>query len=310
MREAVSIESICLPEQILKNLETYFGEPGLRWAAHFPAQLSKVLEEWQLTLLQPFANLTFNFVSPVLLPEGQEAVLKMGYPNPDFAMECHALRHFNGQGAVKLLKSDSDSGKMIIEQIQPGTSLKQMNDDDKVTRIAAGVMQGLWRPFNETKEDAVDFPTIADWLRALPALKQRFEGGAGPLDAELVTAAQQLSAELMADVSEPVLLHGDLHHDNIISASSEAWVAIDPKGVVGEPAYEVGALLRNPSPSIYRQCFKRRVEILAEMLDIDRERVVRWAFVQAVLSAVWAVDGSPADWGPVLEFARQIRPMV
>ena len=56
MREAVSIESICLPEQILKNLETYFGEPGLRWAAHFPAQLSKVLEEWQLTIGDVFST--------------------------------------------------------------------------------------------------------------------------------------------------------------------------------------------------------------------------------------------------------------
>jgi streptomycin 6-kinase len=62
--------------------------------------------------------------------------------------------------------------------------------------------------------------------------------------------AESLFRELIASSESPVLLHGDLHHFNILSARRQPWLAIDPKGVAGEPAYEPGALLRNPNPEL------------------------------------------------------------
>jgi streptomycin 6-kinase len=93
-------------------------------------------------------------------------------------------------------------------------------------------------------------------------------------------------------MSEPVLLHGDLHHENILSAERQPWLAIDPQGVIGEPAYETGALLRNPMPDILnfpnlKSVLKKRVDQLVEELALDRSRILGWGIAQAVLSAWW-----------------------
>jgi streptomycin 6-kinase len=107
--------------------------------------------------------------------------------------------------------------------------------------------------------------------------------------------AERLFAELLSSAAAQVLLHGDLHHFNILSAERSPWLAIDPKGVIGEPAYEAGALLRNPFPKLLDlddpgRLLSRRVSILAEALDLDARRIRGWAVAQAVLAAVWSIE--------------------
>ena len=102
-------------------------------------------------------------------------------------------------------------------------------------------------------------------------------------------------------MAEPMLLHGDLHHDNILSAERQPWLAIDPKGIVGEPAYEVGALLRNPWSVLLDmpqpgRILARRVDQLAEELGFDRARIVGWGIAQAVLSAWWCLEDHYPGW--------------
>jgi streptomycin 6-kinase len=101
--------------------------------------------------------------------------------------------------------------------------------------------------------------------------------------------------------AEPVLLHGDLHHENILAARREPWLSIDPKGVVGEPAYEVGALLRNPNrrilawPNLAR-VMERRIRQLSDELGFERVR--GWGMSQAILAAVWSCeDGADTTHG-------------
>jgi streptomycin 6-kinase len=88
-------------------------------------------------------------------------------------------------------------------------------------------------------------------------------------------------AELAASQGPRCLLHGDLHQTNILWDEQRGWLAIDPKGVIGEPAYEFGAALRNPDVGLA----DRRIHIIAERTGLDRERVAGWAYAQAVLSA-------------------------
>jgi streptomycin 6-kinase len=110
-----------------------------------------------------------------------------------------------------------------------------------------------------------------------------------------VEEAERLFTELLGSMSEQVLLHGDLHHYNILAAERQPWLAIDPKGVVGEPAYEVGALMRNqlPQPLAGAEASRfiaRRLDQLAEELGLDRARLHGWTLAQAVLSAWWSVE--------------------
>ena len=119
-----------------------------------------------------------------------------------------------------------------------------------------------------------------------------------PCRPSLVDKAEALFSELLDSMREPVLLHGDLHHDNILSAEREPWLAIDPKGVVGEPEYEVGGFLRShllfqPKPE---EVLTRRVDQFVDGLGFDRERVVGWGLAQALLSAWWAYEDHGRVW--------------
>jgi streptomycin 6-kinase len=103
-----------------------------------------------------------------------------------------------------------------------------------------------------------------------------------------------------------VLLHGDLHHFNILAAERQPWLAIDPKGVVGEPAYEIGALLRNPTDEVVfdPQVQARRIDLLTAELGLDRQRVIGWGIAQAVLSGWWSYEDHGHGWEPMMALAE------
>jgi streptomycin 6-kinase len=225
--------------------------------------------------------------------------LKLSFPQDrEFRSEVEALRLFDGCGAARLLELDLDLGAMLLERLEPGTPLVALENDEEATSIAAGVMRRLRRP---TPENHV-FPTVAYWASGLTRLlRNRFDGDTGPLPAALVEEAERLFAELLASSAEPALLHGDLHHLNILAAQREPWLAIDPKGVIGEPAYETAALLHNPWPELLSmpqpgRILARRIDQLSEDLGFDRERIRGWGLAQAVLSAVWSLDDHGEGW--------------
>jgi streptomycin 6-kinase len=133
---------------------------------------------------------------------------------------------------------------------------------------------------------------------------------------ELVSHGGQVYDELCASQSQPRLLHGDLHHENVLSDSNRGWLAIDPKGVVGEVAYEIGAALRNPieRPSVLadRATLQRRIQRFERALNLDAHRILAWGFAQAVLSAIWTFEdeGTIEPTNPSLALAETIRPML
>jgi len=138
---------------------------------------------------------------------------------------------------------------------------------------------------------------VSDWGRGFAWYT---EAGDTRIPAALVRRARDLYAELCATQGPTRLLHGDLQHYNVLRDDERGWLAIDPKGVVGEVEYEVGALLRNPGelPDVLANpaTIERRVSTLSSRLGLDADRVLRWGFAQAVLSAIWLVeDGYAID---------------
>ena len=241
----------------------------------------------------PFSPLSYNYAAPAEGPGGARLVLKVGVPVRELLTEAEALRVFDGRGAARLVQADAGVGALLLERLEPGTPLLSLceSDDGAATSAAASVMRKLWRP----APAAHSFPTVADWGRGFLRLRERFGGGTGPLPRGLVEEAESLFAELLESSAEPVLLHGDLHHGNVLAAARDRWLAIDPKGLVGEPAYEVGALLRNPLPQLFRwpqpvRASERRIARLSEELGIERARVRGWGVAQAVLSAWWTFE--------------------
>jgi len=291
-----------VPDGFSQKVIHVHGEAGAGWLSRLPETIAECERRWSLKVLPPFASLSYNYVAPVLCADGTDAVLRMGVPHHEFTTEMEVLRLYDGTGMVKLLAGDVDLGAMLLERLKPGTLLSGLADDEQATSIAAQVMRQLCRPPPSEHQ----FPTVSHWASGLENLRERFAGTTGPISAPLVEKAEKLFSELIGAMGAPVLLHGDLHHDNILSAVRKPWLAIDPKGVVGEAEYEVGAFVRNrlllgPKPEML---LARRVDQFADELGFDRERIVGWSLAQAVLSAWWSFEDSGHVWDEAITCAE------
>jgi streptomycin 6-kinase len=293
-----------VPEKLARTTIALRGAAGTEWLNRLPAVISRCEERWALKVGPPFPEPSYNWAAPALRADGTAAVLKLSFPNAEIRAEAEALRIFDGRGAVQLLEVDLDRGAMLLERCEPGTPLTTVQDDIEATSIAADVLGQLWRPMPPDHP----FPLVSDWVRGLERLRHHFGGGAGPMPSALVERAEALFAELIPSQAEPALLHGDLHHFNVLAARRQPWLVIDPKGVVGEPAYDTGALLHNPAELLDTphpvKVLERRIDQLAEQLSLDRSRVRGWGISQAVLAAYWGWEDSGRVWEEALVFAE------
>jgi len=297
-----------LPNEFQAKIIGTFGEDGTSWLEHFPEIIIEYTQRWSLILRPHFEPLSYNFVAPVTRQDGSEALLKLGVPNPELTSEIAALRIFNGRGAAHLLKADAGGGAMLLEFVKPGTPLLEVTDDKKATEIAALTMLQLWRPISDT-EDLVkqfepvkgqstqDFVTIERWASGIQRLRKKYNDGTGHFPKHLIEQAETLFAELIASSDHKVVLHGDLHHWNILAAQRQPWLAIDPKGVVGDPSFDVAAWMKNPIGSLphwpnLKSVLARRLDQFKEILEFDRERLLKWSLAQSVLSAWWCVESN------------------
>jgi streptomycin 6-kinase len=294
-----------VPETLVRSTIDLRGEPGLEWLKGLPVLIADLERRWSIETGPPFPEIRINWVAPAIYRDRTTAVLKLSFPqDKGIKREAEALALFDGRGSVRLLRLDFEVGAMLLERCEPGVPLDTVEDDEEATKIAAGVMEELWRPAPPEHP----FPTVADQAKGFERLRRRYEGGTGPLPEALVGHAEALFAELIASQTETFLLHGDLHHGNILSAGRRPWLAIDPKGVIGERAYDTAALLHNPVELLREpetgRLLRRRIDLLCERLDFDRSRVHRWGLAQAVLAAYWGLEDSGSVWEEALAFAR------
>jgi len=267
-----------------------YGKAGQGWLDSLPDLLAKYAQLWDLEIGAPFKDLSYNFVAPAKRADGTRAVIKTGFPNSELDTEIAALRHFDGCSTVYLYEADREQSIFLLERTKPGKSLWKM-EDERTINILLDILPSLWR----TYEGDFPFPTVKDWGRGFSRLRKRYKGGTGPFETTLIEKAEISFRELITSSDDPVLLHGDLHHGNILSSEREPWLAIDPKGVLGEPCYEVGAFIRNPMPGLLKKESPRglllqRVDQIVERLGFDRQRVIGWAFSQAILAAIWCEE--------------------
>jgi streptomycin 6-kinase len=289
-----------------------FGEDGRSWLDGLPALLDEYATRWNLDILAPFP-LSYNYVAPCRREDGSPAVLKAGVQRGPVEHEMAALRHWDGDGAVRVLESDEAAAVFLLERLVPGIPIIAVDEAD-ATSVAARLMRRIWRP---PPQDHI-FPTLEDWAEAFDLLRERHDRTTGLLPQVKVERGESLYRDLLASQPDEVVLHGDLHHTNILSAEREPWLIIDPHGVVGDPAFEVGPWLRNPVTDpgeryeervLLRQpdvagILGRRLDIFASELRLDRQRLRDWGIAFATLSACWSDDSNhTASWQQALAVA-------
>jgi len=242
---------------------------------------------------------------------GNQGVVLKVLRRPGDEWRCgEALEAFDGRGILRVY--DHVEGALLLERLNPGTSLAAValgGKDDEATEILADVMQRMSHPNRSLTAPS----TVQDWAKGF----QRYlAGGNNQIPNSLVERGQHLYVGLCASQRRPRLLHGDLQHYNVLFDSHRGWLAIDPKGVVGEIEYEVGASLRNPceKPELFAslKTVESRLKLYETRLKLDPARALQWCFAQAVLSAIWSVeDGAVVDaTNPSIILANALQPLL
>ncbi len=274
------------------------------WLVGLPGLLAEFAARWSLAIDAPFAGIKFNYVAPATRADGRRCVFKLSREVDEARTEIAALRLCDGAGAVRLLDAEPDRGALLLERLEPGTMLAEVadTDDDRATRIAADVLRQLWRPAR--LKDGLR--SLASWCDAYERNRAALHGGAGGFPAALFDRADALRRDLLASTSIPSALHGDLHHYNILRARRAEWLAIDPKGLMGDPAFDVCQFFHNPRPDRPPGPRRnaRRLDIFCASLGLDRQRVKDWCLVHAVLNACWEYEDG-RDWQHAIAFAEQ-----
>ncbi len=281
-----------------ENMKRLYGQQGQVWLNNLKNLVDQLAVKWGLSDLQPLKELSYNYILAGMQKE-KHVILKLGFDKSAMQREAAALKCFEGHKCIKVLGADMNMGALLLERAVPGQSLKSLfpEHDEEAIKITCKIMDGLHRVlFKESKQ----FQHISDWLSILDK--------DWDIPRQFIKKARELRDSLLQTPTQNVLLHGDLHHGNILSCEKNKWIAIDPKGIIGEPAYEVGAFIRNPMPTLLEQndaknIIQRRIMLFAKNFNLDEQRIWDWVYVQTILSACWMIEDD-LDPGYFLNFVQ------
>jgi streptomycin 6-kinase len=195
---------------------------------------------------------------------------------------------WGGDGAARVLAHDDHA--LLLERATGPRTLSAMvaaGNDDEASRIMCTIANRLHAPRRGPPPDLVP---LSRWFEALAPVA-RAQGG-------ILAEADAAAKKLLASLRNVVVLHGDIHHGNVLDAGARGWIAIDPKGLLGERTFDFVNILRNPdaATALAPGRFAHQVDLLADAAALDRHRLLKWTLAFAGLSAAWHLaDREPAD---------------
>lgn len=258
------------------------SEPGRAWLAALPRLVDECAEQWSLQIGAPFPYAYASLALAAKLTEDVDVVLKIQFPDRESEHEAAALAHWDGDGAVRLLAHDPERHALLLERCRPGTPLSTL-EQDAALDVMVGLLPRLWKPA------AAPFRALADeaewWSGYLPS---RWERAGRPFERDLLDAALDALETLPGSQGPQVLLHQDLHADNVLGAEREPWLVIDPKPLAGEREFGIAALVRGGELGDGKPLVHYRLERLSAELNLDRERARGWTLAQTL---AWAFEG-------------------
>ena len=292
------IDAPQFPERFLRYATREFGKEAEAWLAELPSILARCCDKWDLTLGRPTEEIKVNYIAYVEMSNGEEAVLKVGVPHGDFSAEMEALAIYEGRGINRLIDCDKALNAMLLERLRPGKMLDSVGNAHEQSEIAARILQELHAtppPSHHT------LPHFMDWMRGAFADARSckdLERARGYI--EQIPRVESMMEILMESDEPQILLHGDLHHWNILSDADRGWMAIDPKGVIGASCLDVGRFINNAmgfgeTAAEKREILLEAVTIFSGVLGENEERMFAGAFCDKIMGSSWSLKQEPDE---------------
>ncbi|MEV7523181.1 aminoglycoside phosphotransferase family protein [Streptomyces sp. NPDC091371] len=276
-----------IPDELVQAQVLWNGDAGREFIAALPGRAECFLERWGLRRTGPVMHGVTALVLPVERADGSAAALKLVALDEETVGEPVALRAWAGQGCVRLLEHDAETGALLLERLDEGRDLSGLaRRDARGSREAVMVVGGLL-----ARLTSVAAPAGLRGLGEIAAgMLESVPEAAGRLaDAGERRLLRDCAAALAEVAGEPGdrLLHWDLHYDNVLAGGREPWLAIDPKPLSGDPGFELLPAIVN---EFRVEEVRWRFEALAEAVGADRERARAWTLGRVLQNCLWDVE--------------------
>ncbi|MFJ9694270.1 aminoglycoside phosphotransferase family protein [Kitasatospora sp. NPDC101183] len=274
-----------IPEAFVRTTVDREQEPGAAWIAELPGIVDELTQTWGCEPDGPATHGGVGLILPVRRPSTGPAVLKVSFPHPGNVHEPDAYAAWQGRGAVHLYERDDARFAMLLERAH-STNLSEVADGDELASVAGRLNHRLAVPA------PAELPRLSDRAAEWEENLLMDAGELSHTMPEAVVAAALATVRELGRTQPETLVHGDLHARNILRADREPWLAVDPKGYVGDPAYDGGTLLKSRALHLIgaddpRPAIRRILAVFAEAAELDLDRVRRWAQFHAVTAAFW-----------------------
>lgn len=291
----MSADRVEVPADLVRTQTRYGGAAGRAWLTTLPAAAATFLDLWGLTRDGPALHGMGGLVLPVHTGDGTPAVLKLR-PRNDEPGEGPALRVWNGDGAVRLLREDPDTWTLLLERLDAGTDLRTV-EDDRAVRVIGGLLARL-HGYPPPPGLRLLADIAAKMVADAPAAAASISDGA------VVRRWADLVAEALVDGAGDTLLHWDLHYENVLAGVREPWLAIDPIPLVGHPGFDLMPALDNRWDEILATgdpaaAVRRRFDALTEILGVDRQRAAVWTVARALQNTLWNIEDGEDGIDPI-----------
>lgn len=290
-----ALEEAEVPRALAESYARAFGEAGRAWIAGLSALAAEFLDRWELERDGAVGAGEASLVLPVLCEQGTRAVLRLQMPREETTAALIGLRTWNGDGVVRLLDHDAESGTMLLERLDAARTLASVEDDDVATGVLAALLARLVRvPAPPGLRSLGDI--AAEMLEQVP---QAVAALADPADRQLLRGWASAVAELAGEPGDR-MLHWDLHYDNVLAARREPWLAIDPEPLAGDPGFDLWPALESRWDDVVTKngavrVVRRRFDLLTEVLGLDRARATGWTLGRLLQNSLWDIaDGQTA----------------
>ena len=251
-----------------------------------------------------YKNVTINRLFTCDSAEHGSCVLKIGYNIKDMENEYHILQEYGGTRFCKVHEVDIAKGVLLLERIMPGIQLRDKPDLDQRLELFYDVFDGL----HVKPADKTIYPTYIGWVSRI-AEYMRGRKDYNALASKMIVA-EQICYELWEKYSDEVLLHGDLHHDNILLGEDNCYRIIDPKGVIGDRVFDIPRFIVNEFADIldheFAEKFKHIVRFFSDKLEISEQDIMRLVYVEMCMGECWHVEDGREVNMDYVDFAEKM----
>jgi streptomycin 6-kinase len=288
-----------IPIELVTHVTAICGERGEQWLDELPLIIQDLEREWNISVASPFPGIEYNFVAKAVDRADNPVVIKI---SPPFEMveifgEAKYLRLHDGLGAIRLLAEHRERRAILLERAVPGAALHEHFANDPIGCVDPAI-SALKRGLQAPPDNMSDVPTLDEWFGRF---ENRFHGTVFPV--KIAERAIDIYTTLSKRSDQIFYLHGDFHPGNVVTATREEFLIIDPKGIVGHIGYDLAVFLINlerwQRTNTDRDVFlDEAIHRFATAFGISERETREWVFATMVIGAWWNFDDMPGLYDP------------